>query len=245
MTEHRNRCEGLVATIAVREPVLAPAVGCVTRPWIDRDRFYINSELPLDLRLLRPASPTTIPITAIMPLIAQNPKNRIILGLMTFGPEGTEQAGARITDLGTFNKALDVLQERGYNEVDTARAYIGQKQEAFTAETKWKDRGLTLATKVLYPSQLGMYKADKVVESVENSLRDLGTDCVDILYLHAAVSDAAPLGMPPLTHIGPRNPLCRDTRGRRPPSQGRQVCPARPQQLHGVRGGRGGADLQV
>lgn len=121
-----------------------------------------------------------------MPLIAQNPTDRIILGLMTFGPEGTESAGARITDIGTFNKALDVFQSRGYSEVDTARAYIGQKQEAFTRDAKWKDRGLTLATKVLYPSKHGMYAADKVFESVENSLRDLGTDCVDILYLHAA-----------------------------------------------------------
>lgn len=115
-----------------------------------------------------------------MPLIAQNPKDRIILGLMTFGPEGTESAGARITDLGTFNKALDVFQERGYSEVDTARAYIGQKQEAFTRDAKWKERGLTLATKVLYPSMRGGYAADKVFESVENSLKDLGTDCVDV-----------------------------------------------------------------
>jgi len=122
-----------------------------------------------------------------MPLVAQNPKDRIILGLMTFGPEGTENAGARITDLATFDKALDVFQARGYSEVDTARAYIGQKQEAFTREAKWKERGLTLATKVLYPSKHGMYTPDKVFESVENSLRDLGTDCVDVSVPSSAV----------------------------------------------------------
>lgn len=115
-----------------------------------------------------------------MPLVAQNPTDRIILGLMTFGPQGTEEKGARITDIDTFNKALDVFQSRGYNEVDTARAYIGQQQEAFTRDAKWKERGLTLATKVLYPSEPGMYKADKVFESVENSLRDLDTDCIDV-----------------------------------------------------------------
>lgn len=113
-----------------------------------------------------------------MPLIVQNPKDRIILGLMTFGP--SEAEGARITDLDTFNKALDVFQSRGYGEVDTARMYVGQKQEAFTREAKWKERGLTLATKVLYPSQPGLYAADKVVESVEASLKDLDTDCVDV-----------------------------------------------------------------
>ncbi|KAK1992590.1 aldo/keto reductase [Colletotrichum falcatum] len=119
-----------------------------------------------------------------MPLVASKPKNRVILGLMTFGPN--ESSGARITDLGTFNKALDVFQSRGYNEVDTARVYIGGQQEAFTREAKWKERGLTLATKVHYPAQPGANAGAKVLESVETSLKELGTDCVDILYLHAA-----------------------------------------------------------
>ncbi|KZL63212.1 aldo keto reductase [Colletotrichum incanum] len=119
-----------------------------------------------------------------MPLVASNPKDRIILGLMTFGPK--ESDGARITDLETFNKALDVFQSRGYNEVDTARVYVGRQQEAFTREAKWKERGLTLATKVQYPGQPGDHAAAKVFESVETSLKELGTDCVDILYLHAA-----------------------------------------------------------
>ncbi|GJC79849.1 aflatoxin b1 aldehyde reductase member 2 [Colletotrichum tofieldiae] len=112
-----------------------------------------------------------------MPLVASNPKDRIILGLMTFGPK--ESDGARITDLETFNKALDVFQSRGYNEVDTARVYVGRQQEAFTRETKWKERGLTLATKVQYPGQPGDHAAAKVFESVETSLKELGTDSVD------------------------------------------------------------------
>ncbi|KAL6892453.1 NADP-dependent oxidoreductase domain-containing protein [Trichoderma longibrachiatum] len=117
-----------------------------------------------------------------MPLIAQNAKPRVILGLMTFGP--SEDEGARITDIDTFNKALDVLQARGYNEVDTARVYVGGAQEAFTREANWKSRGLTLATKVQYPWAPGLNTAEKVVESVEKSLKELGTDSVDILYLH-------------------------------------------------------------
>ncbi|KJZ73164.1 hypothetical protein HIM_07361 [Hirsutella minnesotensis 3608] len=119
-----------------------------------------------------------------MPLVAQAPTNRIILGLMTFGPD-TEK-GARITDINTFNQALDVFQKRGYNEVDTARIYVGGNQEAFTREAKWKERGLTLATKVKYPTNPGENTADKVVESVETSLKELGADCVDLLYLHRA-----------------------------------------------------------
>ncbi|KAG5999603.1 hypothetical protein E4U54_001759 [Claviceps lovelessii] len=117
-----------------------------------------------------------------MPLIVQNIKPRIILGLMTFGPK-TED-GARITSIDTFNEALDLLQSRGYNEIDTARVYVGTQQEAFTRETKWRERGLTLATKVHYPSAHGDNSAQKVIDSVETSLKELGTDCVDILYLH-------------------------------------------------------------
>lgn len=113
-----------------------------------------------------------------MPLVASNPTDRIILGLMTFGPD--ESAGARITDLDTFNKALDVFQSRGYNEVDTARVYVARKQEAFTREAKWKERGLTLATKVQYPGQPGDHAGAKVIESVETSLKELGTDSVDV-----------------------------------------------------------------
>jgi len=143
------------------------------------------------------------------PLVAQAPTDRIILGLMTFGPHA--ESGARITDLDEYNKVLDLFQARGYNEVDTARVYVGGEQEAFTREAKWKERGLTLATKIRYPNQPGDNTADKVAESLDVSLKELGTDCVDVsaagpgtessdvlltplqlLYLHAAVRSASP-----------------------------------------------------
>lgn len=119
-----------------------------------------------------------------MPQPAEIPRDRIILGLMTFGPKVED--GARITDINVFKNALDVFQSRGYNEIDTARVYIEGQQEAFTREAGWKEKGLTLATKVLYPSNPGDNAADKVAESVETSLKELGTDRVDLLYLHRA-----------------------------------------------------------
>lgn len=85
-----------------------------------------------------------------------------------------------MTDLETFNEALDLFQQRGYNEVDTARKYAGLEQEAFTREAKWKERGLVLATKVNSPTINGDNSADKVVASVETSLKELGTDFVDV-----------------------------------------------------------------
>lgn len=113
-----------------------------------------------------------------MPLVVQRTKPRVILGLMTFGASAKD--GARITSLDGFNEVLDLLQSRGYNEVDTARIYMGAKQEAFTREAKWRERGLTLATKVQYPFAHGDNTAQKVVDSVETSLKELGTDCVDV-----------------------------------------------------------------
>ena len=133
-------------------------------------------------------SPQSSPsITTKMPLVTStmsSTKPRTILGLMTFGPPGTESKGGRITTLDDYKKNLDYFQSQGYNEVDTARAYIGGRQEAFTKDAKWKDRGLTLATKC-YPVKPGDHSPEKLRRSLEKSLNELGTDCVDIFYLHA------------------------------------------------------------
>lgn len=110
-------------------------------------------------------------------------KPRVILGLMTFGPD--EAAGARITSPDDYAKCLDTLQSRGHNEIDTARAYVGGKQEAFTRDAHWQDRGLTLATKC-YPREPGTHKPENLRASLETSLKELGADCVAIFYLHAA-----------------------------------------------------------
>ncbi len=104
-------------------------------------------------------------------------KPRVILGLMTFAPEGV--ATARVTSLDEFNKALDLFQERGYSEVDTARGYGDGKQEGFSREAKWKERGLSIATKV-YPLPPGNHKADVITKHFETSLKELGTDSVDV-----------------------------------------------------------------
>ncbi|KAI4114495.1 MAG: hypothetical protein LQ345_004727 [Seirophora villosa] len=116
-------------------------------------------------------------------LLTQTGKPRVILGLMTFGPD--EAAGARITSLDEYNRCLDHFQREGYNEVDTARTYIGGKQEAFTKEARWQERGLALATKC-YPRPAGTHRPAVLKEQFSTSLAELGADCVDIFYLHAA-----------------------------------------------------------
>ncbi|KAI7774395.1 hypothetical protein LA080_008822 [Diaporthe eres] len=109
-------------------------------------------------------------------------KERVILGLMTYGPD--EEAGARILELVEFNRHLDYFQEQGYNEVDTAKMYVGGKQEAWTRDAKWKERGLTLATKI-YPEEPGMHEPSRLRKLITSSLNELGSDSVDIFYLHA------------------------------------------------------------
>ncbi|KAJ5633983.1 Aflatoxin B1 aldehyde reductase member 2 [Penicillium herquei] len=117
-----------------------------------------------------------------MPLIAQNPLPRVILGLMTFGP--SPDKGARITSLDEYKNCLDYFQQQGFNEVDTARIYVGGEQEAFTAQAGWKERGLSIATK-WYPKSPGFHKPAVLRENFEKSLKELNTDQVDIFYLHA------------------------------------------------------------
>jgi len=127
-------------------------------------------------------SPVTTARLANMPLLVQNPKMRVILGLMTFGPD--EELGARITSLDEYNKCLDYFQAQGYNEVDTARAYINGGQEAWTRQAHWQERGLTLATKC-HPRGSGGHAPAQLREMLDTSLKELGTDCVDILYMHS------------------------------------------------------------
>ncbi|KAK0625109.1 aldo/keto reductase [Bombardia bombarda] len=109
-------------------------------------------------------------------------KPRVILGLMTFAPD--ENAGGRLTDVEDLKKALDIFQAHGFNEVDTARAYGGGTQEGYTRQAGWKERGLELATKC-YPLPPGNHKPENITHHFETSLKELGTDSVDIFYLHA------------------------------------------------------------
>ncbi|USW53321.1 Putative aldo/keto reductase, aldo-keto reductase, NADP-dependent oxidoreductase [Septoria linicola] len=116
-------------------------------------------------------------------MASEEKKPRVILGLMTFGPPDTEQFGTRMTSLDTFNDCLDLLQRRGYNEVDTARTYVDGHQEAWTRDAQWQKRALKLATK-WYPRQPGDHAAAIVEKQLEKSLSELGFDSVDIFYLH-------------------------------------------------------------
>lgn len=114
--------------------------------------------------------------------MASSTPNRLILGTMTIGPD--PELGARITSLDTYKKCLDYLSKKGYHELDTAGSYVGGKQEGFTRDADFANRGFEIASKV-YPTTPGDHSPVKLREKWLASLEKLGVKSTDILYLHA------------------------------------------------------------
>ncbi|WNV87193.1 aldo/keto reductase [Umezawaea sp. Da 62-37] len=109
----------------------------------------------------------------------------LALGTATFGTEwgwGAEEDEAR--------KLFDTYVERGGNFLDTANTYTGGSSERLLGEFARDNReGLVLATKYTTlrtpgdPNSSGGGRKS-LLASVESSLRQLGTDYIDLLHLH-------------------------------------------------------------
>ena len=107
--------------------------------------------------------------------------SRLCLGTMMFGGQTDEAESLRI-----LRHAID----NGINFIDTANAYTGGNSEIITGKGIRADRSrIVLATKVNGVS--GPDRNDRglnrrhIVREAEASLRRLGTDYIDIYYLHA------------------------------------------------------------
>lgn len=110
------------------------------------------------------------------------------LGTMTFGEEwgwGAAKDECR--------RIYDRFVEAGGNFIDTANRYTDGSSEKIVGELVAKDRErIVLATKyTLYttkrasdPNSAGSHRKN-LVQSLEGSLRRLGTDYVDLLWVHA------------------------------------------------------------
>lgn len=108
------------------------------------------------------------------------------LGTMTFGSEWGWGA-----EIGEARRIFDLYVDRGGNFVDTAvnytdgaserflGAFIGDKRERIVLATK-----CTMARDPGNPNSGGNHRLN-MVRSVEQSLRQLATDRIDLLYLHA------------------------------------------------------------
>jgi aryl-alcohol dehydrogenase-like predicted oxidoreductase len=108
---------------------------------------------------------------------------------MTFGRESSEEESRQI---------LDRYLEAGGNFIDTANVYShGQSEEIIGGWLKGKARDqLVIATKVRFamgdgPNDLGLSRKH-ILSAVEDSLRRLGTDYIDLYQVHGW-DDATPL----------------------------------------------------
>ena len=110
----------------------------------------------------------------------------LALGTMTFGTDWGWGADAQ-----EARRIFDVYVDRGGNFIDTANQYTNGTSEKFVGEFAAEKRDqLVLATKYTLPLRptdpnAGGNHRKSMVRSVENSLKNLQTDYIDLLYLHA------------------------------------------------------------
>ncbi|MEM9227410.1 MAG: aldo/keto reductase, partial [Verrucomicrobiota bacterium] len=112
--------------------------------------------------------------------------SEICLGTMTFGDDwgwGSSKDEA--------HKIYDAFREAGGNFFDTADIYTMGKSESYLGEFMADHREeVVLATKYTNaapgtnPNAAGNHRKN-MVESVEASLKRLGTDYIDVYWLHA------------------------------------------------------------
>ncbi|KAL7815539.1 NADP-dependent oxidoreductase domain-containing protein [Trichoderma gracile] len=107
---------------------------------------------------------------------------KIVFGAMTLGEKGANQA--RVHTLEECAEILDVFQEYGHSEVDTARVYGGGSSEKFLGQLEWQKRGIVMDTK-LAPHGEYDHTPASIRKGLLDSLEALGSDKVDMWYLHA------------------------------------------------------------
>lgn len=110
----------------------------------------------------------------------------LCLGAMMFGGETDEATATRIID-----KAFD----QGINFIDTADVYhAGRSEEIVGRAIAQRRDSWVIATKFGFPTAQGPNEQGQsrkwIMQSVDASLKRLGTDYIDILYFHRALLDA-------------------------------------------------------
>ena len=113
----------------------------------------------------------------------------LTLGSMMFGGP---------TDEATSRRIIATAFDQGINFIDTADVYHdGQSETVVGRALQGNRQDWVLATKFGYSRagrpNIGGQSRKWIIQSVEDSLRRLGTDYIDILYFHHATFDA-PLG---------------------------------------------------
>jgi aryl-alcohol dehydrogenase-like predicted oxidoreductase len=103
----------------------------------------------------------------------------LALGTMNFGKRTPEAEARAIIDLGL---------EHGVSLLDTANAYVGGESERIVGRAvKGRREAFRIATKVGFGTQGGKPEGlsrERVIAALDESLERLGTDYVDLYYLH-------------------------------------------------------------
>ena len=115
--------------------------------------------------------------------------SELCLGAMTFG--GSEQFWATIggLDQSAATALVHRAMDAGINFIDTADVYAAGESETMVGHAlKGQRHEVVLATKVrgrmgLGPNQVGLSRLH-IIESVEASLKRLGTDYIDLYQIH-------------------------------------------------------------
>ena len=112
--------------------------------------------------------------------------SELCLGAMTFGEEWGWGAGKEES-----RKVFDAFVEAGGNFIDTANRYTKGTSETYVGEfVRGKRDQFVIATKYTLttnpddPNASGNHRKN-MVRAVEESLRRLGTDYIDLYWLHA------------------------------------------------------------
>lgn len=111
--------------------------------------------------------------------------SKFCLGTMMFGGQTDEEESIRI---------IDYAFENGVNFFDTADTYAGGRSEEIVGKALESKRdNAVIATKVCnpkgpLPNQNGLGRKH-IIQNVEESLRKLRTDYIDLLYLHHPDND--------------------------------------------------------
>jgi aryl-alcohol dehydrogenase-like predicted oxidoreductase len=106
--------------------------------------------------------------------------SELCLGTMTFGHSADEEESRRM---------VDAALEAGINFLDTANTYAGSRSEEYLGRILGdRRRHLVLATKFFNPTgpgpnESGMSRVN-IMHAVEDSLRRLQTDYLDLYYIH-------------------------------------------------------------
>ena len=96
-------------------------------------------------------------------------------------------------DADNASAILDIFQNHGHKEIDTARAYGNGSSEEMLGDLKWQERGLTMETKYYPTAGKGVpgswdselrHDPEGLRKNLMKSLEALKTDKVDMWYLH-------------------------------------------------------------